>query len=136
MSFLSHKTYIHTNGFALGLGLKRRLRKTRKCAIKKPGKQLETINPLVNKTNNKFGGDSVVTLPKDRSLVQRECIFYSTFLVGSVVFRTKFPLIWKHYIPCVPLGLSWHPTELCTNGILRSNEKNVANFSKSSLIKL
>ena len=35
MSFLSHanKTYIHINGFALGLGLKRRLRATRKWAI-------------------------------------------------------------------------------------------------------
>ena len=36
MSFLSHgnKTYIHMNGFVLGLGLKRRLRATQKWAIK------------------------------------------------------------------------------------------------------
>ena len=35
MSFLSHanKTFIHMNGFALSLGLKRRLRATRKWAI-------------------------------------------------------------------------------------------------------
>ena len=35
MSFLSHanKTCIHRNGFALGLGLKRRLRVTRKWDI-------------------------------------------------------------------------------------------------------
>ena len=38
MSFLSHaiKTYIHTNGFAPGLGLKRRLSSTRKWAINLP----------------------------------------------------------------------------------------------------
>ena len=42
-----HKTYIHMNGFALGLGLKRRLRATPKVSLQRLG----FLSPFGQKTD-------------------------------------------------------------------------------------